>query len=200
MRSHHNYLLLLLISDCISYEFVHIVLNPLIWLISDKNISSNLFVQCVFHISSPFDINKMIRFRNYCPETHLWIVIKFFFSLMGSCRLLKICRVLSLFPQLYLGMYPEEHFIEKPVKDAMEKFRKQLAEITSAIKTRNEGKNLPYYNMSPDKIPNSVAVWRVEDTRPPRPDGFLMMQWQSCHTRLNKDKTLTSSWGFFHTY
>lgn len=70
MRSHHNYLLLLLISDCISYEFVHIVLNPLIWLISDKNISSNLFAQCVFHISSPFD-NKMIRFRNYCPETHL---------------------------------------------------------------------------------------------------------------------------------
>lgn len=65
---------------------------------------------------------------------------------------------LSRFLQLYLGMYPEEHFIERPVKDAMEKFRKQLAEITSAIKTRNEGKNLPYYNMSPDKIPNSVAV------------------------------------------
>lgn len=64
----------------------------------------------------------------------------------------------SLSLQLYLGMYPDEHFTEKPVKDAMEKFRKQLAEITSSIKTRNEGKNLPYYNMSPDKIPNSVAV------------------------------------------
>ncbi|CAN9499796.1 unnamed protein product [Ophioblennius macclurei] len=60
--------------------------------------------------------------------------------------------------ELYLGMYPDEHFIEKPVKAAMEKFRKQLAEITSAIKKRNEGKKLPYYNMSPDKIPNSVAV------------------------------------------
>uniref|UniRef100_A0A673AWU2 Arachidonate 5-lipoxygenase a n=1 Tax=Sphaeramia orbicularis TaxID=375764 RepID=A0A673AWU2_9TELE len=60
--------------------------------------------------------------------------------------------------ELYLGMYPDEHFIEKPVKAAMEKFRKQLAEITSAIKRRNEGKKLPYYNMSPDKIPNSVAV------------------------------------------
>lgn len=63
-----------------------------------------------------------------------------------------------LCPQLYLGMYPDEHFIEKPVKEAMEKFRKQLAEITSSIKRRNEGKKLPYYNMSPDKIPNSVAV------------------------------------------
>uniref|UniRef100_A0A4W6CE04 Arachidonate 5-lipoxygenase b, tandem duplicate 3 n=1 Tax=Lates calcarifer TaxID=8187 RepID=A0A4W6CE04_LATCA len=60
--------------------------------------------------------------------------------------------------ELYLGMYPDEHFIEKPVKAAMEKFRKQLAEITSTIKRRNEGKKLPYYNMSPDKIPNSVAV------------------------------------------
>uniref|UniRef100_UPI003AAA3D8C polyunsaturated fatty acid 5-lipoxygenase isoform X3 n=1 Tax=Centroberyx gerrardi TaxID=166262 RepID=UPI003AAA3D8C len=60
--------------------------------------------------------------------------------------------------ELYLGMYPDEHFIEKPVKEAMETFRKQLAEITSTIKRRNEGKKLPYYNMSPDMIPNSVAV------------------------------------------
>ncbi|XP_019715429.1 arachidonate 5-lipoxygenase [Hippocampus comes] len=60
--------------------------------------------------------------------------------------------------ELYLGMYPDEHFIEKPVKEAMEKFRKSLEEISSAIKTRNQGKKLPYYNMSPDKIPNSVAV------------------------------------------
>lgn len=64
----------------------------------------------------------------------------------------------SLFPQLFLGMYPDEHFIEKPVKAAMERFRKQLAEISASIKRRNEGKKLPYYNMSPDKIPNSVAV------------------------------------------
>uniref|UniRef100_A0A8C4FDN5 Arachidonate 5-lipoxygenase a n=1 Tax=Dicentrarchus labrax TaxID=13489 RepID=A0A8C4FDN5_DICLA len=47
---------------------------------------------------------------------------------------------------------------EKPVKAAMEKFRKQLAEISSSIKRRNDGKKLPYYNMSPDRIPNSVAV------------------------------------------
>ncbi|XP_031697126.1 polyunsaturated fatty acid 5-lipoxygenase isoform X2 [Anarrhichthys ocellatus] len=60
--------------------------------------------------------------------------------------------------ELYLGMYPDEHFIEKPVKAAMETFRKQLAEISSSIKRRNDGKKLPYYNMSPDKIPNSVAV------------------------------------------
>ncbi|CAJ1067413.1 polyunsaturated fatty acid 5-lipoxygenase [Xyrichtys novacula] len=60
--------------------------------------------------------------------------------------------------ELYLGMFPEEHFTEVPVKKAMEKFRKQLEEITSSIKKRNEGKRLQYYNMSPDKIPNSVAV------------------------------------------
>ncbi|KAM4599765.1 polyunsaturated fatty acid 5-lipoxygenase [Fundulus diaphanus] len=60
--------------------------------------------------------------------------------------------------ELYLGMYPDEHFIERPVKTAMERFRKELAEISSSIKRRNEGKKLPYYNMSPNKIPNSVAV------------------------------------------
>ncbi|CAL1578725.1 unnamed protein product [Knipowitschia caucasica] len=60
--------------------------------------------------------------------------------------------------ELYLGMYPDEHFTEKPVKKSMEKFRSRLREISSAIKRRNEGKHLPYYNMSPDRIPNSVAV------------------------------------------
>lgn len=60
--------------------------------------------------------------------------------------------------ELYLGMYPDEHFIEKPAKAAMVKFRKQLVEITNSIKKRNEGKKLPYYNMSPDRMPNSVAT------------------------------------------
>ncbi|KAM4592168.1 polyunsaturated fatty acid 5-lipoxygenase [Odontesthes bonariensis] len=60
--------------------------------------------------------------------------------------------------ELFLGMYPDEHFIEKPVKEAMQKFRKQLAEISSSIRRRNEEKKLPYYYMSPNKIPNSVAV------------------------------------------
>lgn len=64
----------------------------------------------------------------------------------------------SLRLQLFLGMYPDEHFIEKPVKAAMERFRRKLVEISASIKRRNEGKKLPYYNMSPDKIPNSVAV------------------------------------------
>uniref|UniRef100_A0A674B3R9 Arachidonate 5-lipoxygenase n=1 Tax=Salmo trutta TaxID=8032 RepID=A0A674B3R9_SALTR len=59
---------------------------------------------------------------------------------------------------LFLGMYPDEHFIEKPVKEAMESFRKRLAEVSSVIKIRNEGKKLPYYYFSPDRIPNSVAV------------------------------------------
>uniref|UniRef100_A0A3P8Z5J3 Arachidonate 5-lipoxygenase a n=1 Tax=Esox lucius TaxID=8010 RepID=A0A3P8Z5J3_ESOLU len=47
---------------------------------------------------------------------------------------------------------------KKPVKEAMESFRKRLAEISRVINTRNEGKKLPYYYFSPDRIPNSVAV------------------------------------------
>lgn len=62
------------------------------------------------------------------------------------------------FFQLFLGMYNDEHFIEKPVKEAMVTFRKSLAEVAKVIKNRNEGKKLPYYYLSPDRIPNSVAV------------------------------------------
>lgn len=56
-------------------------------------------------------------------------------------------------------MYPDEHFVEKPVKEAMAKFRKNLDEIVSTITERNKSKKLPYYYLSPDRIPNSVAVW-----------------------------------------
>ncbi|XP_049592211.1 polyunsaturated fatty acid 5-lipoxygenase-like [Syngnathus scovelli] len=58
--------------------------------------------------------------------------------------------------ELYLGTYPDEHFLEKPVNAAMETFRKSLAEISNAIKTREL--KIPYNYMSPDRIPNSVAV------------------------------------------
>ncbi|KAM9364331.1 polyunsaturated fatty acid 5-lipoxygenase-like [Pholidichthys leucotaenia] len=77
-----------------------------------------------------------------------------------SCWHLGAVWALSQFQdnELYLGMYPDERFTEKPVQEAMEKFRTKLAEITSIIMKRNEGKALPYHNMSPDKIPNSVAV------------------------------------------
>ncbi|XP_049646630.1 polyunsaturated fatty acid 5-lipoxygenase isoform X3 [Suncus etruscus] len=62
------------------------------------------------------------------------------------------------FGQLFLGMYPEEHFIEKPVKEAMARFRKNLDTIVSKIAERNKNKKLPYYYLSPDRIPNSVAI------------------------------------------
>ncbi|XP_068183028.1 polyunsaturated fatty acid 5-lipoxygenase [Antennarius striatus] len=77
-----------------------------------------------------------------------------------SCWHLGAVWALSQYQEneLYLGMYPDEHFVEKPVKAAMERFRKQLTEITKSIKRRNQTKNLPYYNMSPDRIPNSVAI------------------------------------------
>lgn len=77
-----------------------------------------------------------------------------------SCWHLGAVWALSQFQEneLFLGMYPDEHFIEKPVKEVMQKFCKNLAEVSKIIKNRNEGKKLPYYYLSPDRIPNSVAV------------------------------------------
>ncbi|XP_010127534.1 PREDICTED: arachidonate 5-lipoxygenase, partial [Chlamydotis macqueenii] len=77
-----------------------------------------------------------------------------------SCWHLGAVWALSQFQdsELFLGTYPDEHFVEKPVKEAMAKFRKNLDEIVNAIAERNKNKKLPYYYLSPDRIPNSVAV------------------------------------------
>ncbi|XP_068111325.1 polyunsaturated fatty acid 5-lipoxygenase-like [Hyperolius riggenbachi] len=77
-----------------------------------------------------------------------------------SCWHLGAIRALSQFQdnELFLGMYPDEYFVEKPVKEAMAKFRKNLEDITSFIQERNKNKKLPYYYLSPDRIPNSVAI------------------------------------------
>ncbi|XP_078284639.1 polyunsaturated fatty acid 5-lipoxygenase-like isoform X2 [Rhinoraja longicauda] len=60
--------------------------------------------------------------------------------------------------ELFLGMFPDEHFIEQPVKEAMEKFQTNLQEISRLIAERDKDKKLPYYYASPNRIPNSVAV------------------------------------------
>ncbi|KAG1924696.1 polyunsaturated fatty acid 5-lipoxygenase [Pimephales promelas] len=60
--------------------------------------------------------------------------------------------------ELYLGTYPEMCFTEEPVKEAIKTFRKKLDEVTKEIKSRNEGLALEYCYLSPDRIPNSVAI------------------------------------------
>uniref|UniRef100_A0A8C1UVY1 Lipoxygenase domain-containing protein n=1 Tax=Cyprinus carpio TaxID=7962 RepID=A0A8C1UVY1_CYPCA len=61
-------------------------------------------------------------------------------------------------PQLFLGVYPDKYFTEQPVMEATTTFRKKLAEVTNIIKSRNEKLKLPYWYLSPDRIPNSVAI------------------------------------------
>nr|XP_033796844.1 arachidonate 5-lipoxygenase-like isoform X1 [Geotrypetes seraphini] len=77
-----------------------------------------------------------------------------------SCWHLGAVWALSRFQdsELFLGMYPDEHFTEKPVKEAMLAFRKNLNGICSFIQDRNKNMKLPYYYLSPDRIPNSVAI------------------------------------------
>ncbi|KAA0719546.1 Arachidonate 5-lipoxygenase [Triplophysa tibetana] len=60
--------------------------------------------------------------------------------------------------QRYLGIFPDMHFTEQPVKDAITTFRNKLDELTNTIKRRNEGLTMSYCYLSPDKIPNSVAI------------------------------------------
>ncbi|XP_065106179.1 polyunsaturated fatty acid 5-lipoxygenase-like [Paramisgurnus dabryanus] len=58
----------------------------------------------------------------------------------------------------YLGMYPDMCFTEPAVKEAIKRFRKTLDEVTDSIKRRNKELTMDYCYLSPNKIPNSVAV------------------------------------------
>ncbi|XP_058629907.1 polyunsaturated fatty acid 5-lipoxygenase-like isoform X5 [Onychostoma macrolepis] len=58
----------------------------------------------------------------------------------------------------FLGKYPDVYFTEQPVKEAINTFCHKLQEVTNIIKSRNEELTLAYCYLSPDKIPNSVAI------------------------------------------
>ncbi|XP_073779153.1 arachidonate 5-lipoxygenase b, tandem duplicate 3 isoform X1 [Danio rerio] len=60
--------------------------------------------------------------------------------------------------ELFLGEYPDKYFTEEPAIEAIKNFRKTLVDITKIIKKRNETLELPYWYLSPDRIPNSVAI------------------------------------------
>ncbi|RXN21027.1 arachidonate 5-lipoxygenase-like protein [Labeo rohita] len=60
--------------------------------------------------------------------------------------------------ELFLGMYPDKYFTEQPVMEAIKTFHQKLVEVTNTIKSRNKTLKVPYWYLSPDKIPNSVAI------------------------------------------
>uniref|UniRef100_A0A672KT59 Arachidonate 5-lipoxygenase n=1 Tax=Sinocyclocheilus grahami TaxID=75366 RepID=A0A672KT59_SINGR len=60
--------------------------------------------------------------------------------------------------ELFLGVYPDNYFTDQPVLEATKTFREKLVEVTNIIKSRNEKLKLPYWYLSPDRIPNSVAI------------------------------------------
>ncbi|KAI2645537.1 Polyunsaturated fatty acid 5-lipoxygenase [Labeo rohita] len=55
--------------------------------------------------------------------------------------------------ELFLGMYPDMYFTEQPAIEAIKTFRKKLVEVTKIIKSRNEKLKVPYWYLSPDRIP-----------------------------------------------
>ncbi|KAL1276672.1 hypothetical protein QQF64_036295 [Cirrhinus molitorella] len=57
-----------------------------------------------------------------------------------------------------LGMYPDMYFTEQPVEEAIKTFQHNLRRVKNTIKSRNEELTLAYCYLSPDKIPNSVAI------------------------------------------
>nr|XP_055053967.1 polyunsaturated fatty acid 5-lipoxygenase-like [Misgurnus anguillicaudatus] len=58
----------------------------------------------------------------------------------------------------YLGMYPDMLFTEPAVKEAIKKFGKKLENVTDSIERWNKALSMGYCYLSPNKIPNSVAI------------------------------------------
>nr|XP_055053976.1 polyunsaturated fatty acid 5-lipoxygenase-like [Misgurnus anguillicaudatus] len=67
---------------------------------------------------------------------------------------------LSRFPknERYLGTYPDKYFMEPEVKEAIKRFQKNLNEVADTIKSHNKELTMEYCYLSPEKIPNSVAI------------------------------------------
>ncbi|XP_067303818.1 polyunsaturated fatty acid 5-lipoxygenase-like [Pseudorasbora parva] len=108
--------------------------------------------------------NSPCTMRKPPPEQKGQVDMKYIMESLpsrGCCNVvLATVWTLSQFQknELFLGMYPETFFTEQPVKEAIKTFLKKLDEVTNKIKRRNEGLTMEYCYLSPDKIPNSVAI------------------------------------------
>ena len=60
--------------------------------------------------------------------------------------------------QRFLGDYAENLFTETDAHNAIAKFRVHLEEICNNIKTRNSTLEVPYNYLSPNRVPNSIAI------------------------------------------
>ena len=62
------------------------------------------------------------------------------------------------FLQQYLGEYPDRHFTDQKSLEAMESYNAALKEISNTIQKRNEGLDIPYIYLLPERVPNSIAI------------------------------------------
>ncbi|CAL8283618.1 unnamed protein product [Gadus morhua 'NCC'] len=57
-----------------------------------------------------------------------------------------------------LGRYPDERFSEEIPRHQMQLFKEELGRLSSEIKARNSGLEIPYTFLDPEFLENSVAI------------------------------------------
>ena len=60
--------------------------------------------------------------------------------------------------QKFLGDFTESFFTDVQALDVIARFKGKLGEVTEAINKRNEGLEVPYRFLLPERIPNSIAI------------------------------------------
>ncbi|KAM4843448.1 polyunsaturated fatty acid lipoxygenase ALOX15B isoform 3-T3 [Thomomys bottae] len=78
----------------------------------------------------------------------------------ATCDVIIALWILSKEPgdRRPLGTYPDEHFIEEVPKQSIATFQNRLAQISRAIRERNQALPLPYTYLDPPLIENSVSI------------------------------------------
>ncbi|XP_078490221.1 polyunsaturated fatty acid 5-lipoxygenase-like [Ciona intestinalis] len=81
-------------------------------------------------------------------------------SKASSCMQVTLCHALSKHAdeQVYMADYPVDMFCEEPAQRAAVHFRDELQRFSSIIRSRNEGSNIPYEYMLPEKVPIAIAI------------------------------------------
>ncbi|XP_021498190.1 polyunsaturated fatty acid lipoxygenase ALOX15B [Meriones unguiculatus] len=78
----------------------------------------------------------------------------------ATCDVIMALWMLSQEPgdRRPLGHYPDEHFTEDAPRRSMAAFQRQLIQISSGIRERNQSLTLPYTYLDPPLIENSVSI------------------------------------------
>uniref|UniRef100_H2YSA1 Lipoxygenase domain-containing protein n=1 Tax=Ciona savignyi TaxID=51511 RepID=H2YSA1_CIOSA len=78
----------------------------------------------------------------------------------SSCMQVTLCHALSKHgeEEVYMADYPVDIFCEEPAQRAAVHFRDELQRMSTLVRSRNEGSNIPYEYLLPERVPLAISI------------------------------------------